>query len=308
MKKEVLRTLKRIGLSENEIKVYTEAIKLEETSPYKLSKLTGIPRTTVYDVIADLSLKGLLELERSDGYTKQQTKIRAKNPSVLRNQLRSRHTDLHKLEVDLVNILPNLKGDYHTQKPSNSNFQYHEGIEGAKRVHRLEKELIGKVPIDVITSLLPMDALGKEFVNRDVATATKKAMKSSIEIRELIPLNDWTKHILTYQYEREPDYLVARVYRYIDNPIFRLNQRLVIAGDQVLIICTSEDEAYGLAIRSGAYSDSMRSIFSLLWVSASQVTLEMVRSWGENQFAKYESRGGTVRDTPGGQGIIRVTQ
>jgi sugar-specific transcriptional regulator TrmB len=92
---QIRKTLRAYGLSDNEIEVYLAAIKLDETSPYELAKLTGIARTTVYDVITDLSLKGLLELERSDGFPKQQTKIIAKNPSVLRQKLRERRKESH---------------------------------------------------------------------------------------------------------------------------------------------------------------------------------------------------------------------
>lgn len=77
------KVLKRFGLTDNEIDIYIECLKNEELSPFQLSKLTGIPRTTVYDCLMSLSLKGLIELEQSDGFQKQQTRVRGKNPSEL---------------------------------------------------------------------------------------------------------------------------------------------------------------------------------------------------------------------------------
>ena len=112
----ILETLKRFGLSENETKVYLESLKHNETSPFQLSKATGIPRTTVYDVVMELSLKGLIELEQSDGIQKQQTKIRAKNPSILRTILQGKRKELTSLELDILNFLPNLKADFHQNK------------------------------------------------------------------------------------------------------------------------------------------------------------------------------------------------
>ncbi|MDQ6985941.1 MAG: helix-turn-helix domain-containing protein [Candidatus Dojkabacteria bacterium] len=288
MNKQTFKTLEKIGLSENEIKVYLEALKLDETSPYELSKLTAIPRTTVYDVITDLSLKGLLELGRSDGFTKQQIKIKAKNPSTLRKTVRQKHNDLYKLEVDLVNILPDLKESFHKDKPSNSNFEYYEGIEGAKKVYLMENEVRGEVPINVITHLMPMDAFGKGFINKDIEEVTKKVLESGQVIKELIPLNDWTKHILTYQYQRDPDYIKAREYRFIDSPIFEQYQRLAITESTAMIASTNEDEAYGIVIQSSSLAKSFKSIFLTLWVSAEAVTPSVIKSWGENQFAKFE--------------------
>lgn len=288
MKKSIEKTLRNFGLSENEIKVYLAAIKLDETFPYELSKLTGIPRTTVYDVITDLSLKKLLKLEQSDGFTKQQTKIKAKNPSTLRRLVRRKHKDLYKLEVDLVNILPNLKTDYHKRNPTDSSFQFYEGIEGAKKVYLMENELQTEIPINVITNLQPMDAFGKDFINNDAKEMTKRLLSSGKRIRELIPLNDWTKHILTYQFGRDPDYILAREYRFIDSPIFAQYQRMIIVADRIMIVSTEKDEAYGLSIESRSLSKSMMSIFLTLWSQAEVVTERVIKSWGENEFAKYE--------------------
>jgi sugar-specific transcriptional regulator TrmB len=83
--KRSTQVLKEFGLSENEAKVYQSALELGETSPFGISKSTGIARTTVYAILTDLALKGLVELESSTGLMKQQTKVRAKNPSTLRD-------------------------------------------------------------------------------------------------------------------------------------------------------------------------------------------------------------------------------
>jgi sugar-specific transcriptional regulator TrmB len=130
---QVHHTLSRFGLTKNETDVYLAALKLNETSPFELARLTGIPRTTVYDILMTLSLKGLVTLTQSDGFTKQQTRIRAKNPSTLRSILRQKQKDLTSLEIDVMDILPQLKNDFQKQD-ANADFQFYPGIEGAVKV------------------------------------------------------------------------------------------------------------------------------------------------------------------------------
>ena len=78
------KTLVAFGLTDKEARVYRAALNYEETSPFALSRETKIPRTTVYEILFNLSLKGLVTLVQSDGFSKQQTRIKARNPSMLR--------------------------------------------------------------------------------------------------------------------------------------------------------------------------------------------------------------------------------
>ena len=103
------KTLTAFGLTDKEARVYRAALNHEETSPFELSRETKIPRTTVYEILFNLSLKGLIALVQSDGFSKQQTRIKAKNPSLLREIVAKKRADLASLDVDLVQILPYLK-------------------------------------------------------------------------------------------------------------------------------------------------------------------------------------------------------
>ena len=147
-------------LSENEIKVYIEAIKHEQVSPFSIAKAVGIPRTTVYDVMFNLALKGLITIKQAQGLEKQQTWIVAKNPSTLRDMVFRRRKDLTQLEVDLVDILPLLKKEYIKQEGS-TQFQFFPGIEGAKQVQS-QTNLAGvRSAMYVYESLISMDSMGK---------------------------------------------------------------------------------------------------------------------------------------------------
>ena len=285
----VLQTLKKFGLSENETKVYLESLKYNETSPFQLSKATGIARTTVYDVIMGLSLKGLIELEQSDGIQKQQTKIRAKNPSILRIILQDKRRELTSLELDILNFLPDLKSDFHQNKV-NADFQFFPGIDGAKKIYMDKMIFELQMPIYVWDLQMPMDIFGRKEMNDLVQEEIEMRENAKHPVKELMPLNDWTKHVLTYQYSHNPEYIKAWEMRYIDKPEFILNQRIAIQGDWLRIISAKDNEIWGLKIKSKLFAQSLRSVFLLTWEIGQPVTEEVVKSWGKNDMYLEEQK------------------
>ncbi|MBU0975756.1 MAG: helix-turn-helix domain-containing protein [Patescibacteria group bacterium] len=273
------KVLEKFGLSEKEIIVYLECLKHSESSPYSLSKATGIPRTTIYDVLMDLALKNLVELEQSDGFTKQQTRVKAKNPSELRKTVRNRRKSLEDLEIDLIEILPELKGTYHKDRKPNANFQFYPGIEGAKKTYY---GLEGKRRIydDIAwTYLIRADAFGHQEIDKDMAEAARKQRLAGRRVREIVPLNDWTRDILVYTYIQNPNFLETWDYRYIDSPIFKMYLRFAVAGTRIRITSIEDDEMWGLVMNSRLFSDSIRSIFELTWSMAIPVTEKILKEW-----------------------------
>ena len=285
----VKKALIKFGLSLNEAKIYQEALKYEETSPYSLSKITKIPRTTVYEIIMSLALKGLVELEKSDGITKQQTKIRAKNPSEMRKILQKKRSDLMHTEVDIVGILPLLKADYQIAQ-SNSDFAFYPGIEGARKVYLSETNEEIDLPVVAWDYQVPMDAFGTETINKDIEKAREFKKKAKYKSKELMPLNDWTRHVMSYQYGRDPSYIDYIEHRFIDSPIFNFKQRLSVKGSRIRITSIEEGESWGLIINSPSLAKSLESLFYILWQTATPITHELIKSWGESEYLKAERK------------------
>lgn len=273
------RILTNFGLSENEIKVYLECLKEKDLGPFKLAKLTGIPRTTVYELLTSLSLKGLVELEQSDGLTKQQTKVTAKNPTTIREIIRAKKRRLSQLEVDVVGILPMLNQDYFKDE-ANADFQFFPGIEGAKKVY-FSETVSGKQPILVFDNFMPANVFGQKEVNDDVSKTTEKRLKAHQGSKELGILNEWSKHVLSYQVGRDENYLSTREVRLIDMPGVSINQTIIIQGNWIKIACAKEEEAWGIIIRSESLATTVKSIFDLVWPMGKIITVDSVKSWGE---------------------------
>lgn len=285
--KRIYKSLEKFGLSQNEVKIYLETLKEDDLSPYKLAILTKIPRTTVYEIIAGLALKGLITLDQSDGFTKQQTRVKAKNPSILRSILRQKRKDLSRTEIDIVEILPLLKGDFHKDE-ANADFQFLPGIKGAKKIYF--DEIQTSEPVVAFENLMPMDVFGKEEINEDVRQQSEITKSRKVYVREIVPINDWSKHVLSYQYGRDKNYIKARNIRFVDNPVFELNQRISVQGTRLRIICAKDDEVWGIIINSQTLSKTIVSIFEVVWQNATNLTPEMIESWGENEFLEAEKK------------------
>lgn len=279
------KVLEEFGLSENEALVYQSALNLGETSPFKISKSTGIARTTVYAVLTDLALKGLVELESATGLMKQQTRVRAKNPSVLREILWEKRNDLIKREVDIVSILPFLKKEY-LKDSTNADFQFFPGAEGAKKVNFD----IDSVDQDsyVFDYMTPMDVFGSTVINKGVEQSIKVQSKMRSTEYNLISLTPWSKHALSYQVGRSQDYLNHVEYRVLPFELTGLSVWIYLKGDRVRIVSVKGDEVWGVIIRSQNLTNSLISIHQALWKLGNPLTKEVIASWGQNEYLHAE--------------------
>lgn len=283
---EIMRVLGKWGLSEKEAAIYLASLKVEVTSPFSIARETGIPRTTVYTVLADLALKGLVEIEVSDPLQKQQTKVKAKNPSELRSILWKKRNELIKTEVELLSILPLLKQEY-VKERVNANFRFYPGIDGVKEVlwgDEVDQEML------VMDYQTPMDAFGSKWVNEWVDRGIKVRRNAKTKEYNLIPLNDWTRHVLGYQISRNPDYLNNAEYRTVDAPLYNQSVRMWVKGEYVSVTSVEGKEVWGLKVRSAEWAKSLSAMFWVLWNLGKPVDKKMVDGWGINEFFAAEEK------------------
>ena len=283
--KRTQEVLEQFGLSSNESIVYMSALKLGQTSPFAIAKSTGIPRTTVYAVLTDLALKGLVELESSTGLMKQQTKVKSVNPSVLREILWKKRAELVKQEVDIVDILPFLKQEY-LKDTTNADFQFFPGADGARQVNfEIDDTDQDSYVFDYLT---PMDVFGSQSTNEGVEKSIK--VQSNLKSTEynLISLTPWSKHALTYQVERNPSYLHNVQHAYLPFELGKMAVWIHIKGNRIRIVSVKGDEVWGLIIRSSNLADSLIGIHQSLWKLATPITKDLIKSWGPNEYLQAE--------------------
>ena len=96
--------LKKIGLSENEVKIYTTLLKTGSSTPYEIGKKTGIYRSQIYDILEKLINKGLV----SYVYQGPKKYFQAASPEKIKDFLEDKKRLLEDQKKELDQIMPGL--------------------------------------------------------------------------------------------------------------------------------------------------------------------------------------------------------
>ena len=119
--------LKKLGLSENEIKIYIYLLKSGESTAYEIGKKTNIYRVHVYDKLEKLMDKGLA----THVYKGSKKYFHATPPEKIKYHLDEKRKEFLEKEKEIVSIIPQLEALVSTQK-DNTKVEVFKGIEGIK--------------------------------------------------------------------------------------------------------------------------------------------------------------------------------
>tara|TARA_Y100000310_G_scaffold289971_1_gene316792 strand:- start:641 stop:1393 length:753 start_codon:yes stop_codon:yes gene_type:complete len=97
--------LRKIGLTENEIKIYLNLLKSGSSSAYEIGKQTGIYRAHIYDKLEQLMEKGLV----THIYKGAKKYFQATEPSKIKQYLEDKKKELELQENQVDSILPELE-------------------------------------------------------------------------------------------------------------------------------------------------------------------------------------------------------
>lgn len=261
MDEKIKNAIKNIGLSEKSAQVYLALLELGGAFPSQIAKHTKLQRSTVYEILADLSIKGLIgEIKKRNKYfyTIENPKrlINFSNRSIVRKQ------EAHE---KLQEFLPNLEGLYNgvTDKPKVS---YFEGADGVMEIYedhisvQKKYEMLGFVNVAELMQFLPY----KKYLEY-----ARKKEKLGIITRGIIPD---TKEDRSYEkavYKTVSKKILPQV-RYIPKEEFPWKGDITIYDiNKVSIINFSEKQVTGIIIESETIHKMMRMIFELAWKGAS---------------------------------------
>ena len=119
--------LRKIGLTENEIKIYLHLLKSGSSTAYEIGKQTGIYRVHVYDKLEQLMDKGLV----THVYRGAKKYFQATHPSKIKHYLEDQKRVLEVQEQAVDSILPELEAM--TKIPKEDTFvEVFKGNEGLK--------------------------------------------------------------------------------------------------------------------------------------------------------------------------------
>lgn len=133
--------LTRIGFSEYEAKAYVALLRKSPVSGYELSKVSGVPRSMIYEVLGKLTARGAAMTLRKEGSTKYA-------PVPAAEFLDHLHREHEELIVSLKDDLAALD--------SVSDLDYVWNIEGHENIIAKAREMIGQAENRIYLALLPL--------------------------------------------------------------------------------------------------------------------------------------------------------
>ena len=248
--------LRKIGLSENESKVYLALLELGSATAQQISEKAKVKRPTTYVELEALMKMGVVttfeKAGKKDGPTK--TLFRAEDPEYLKNIIEREKKKSVERERVLGDVLPDL-GKLFLASGERPRVRFFEGVEG-------------------------LESMNSEFLKSK--TKQIEAVTSLDEILNLFP-----HHLDEYSPERVKKGIKSKIiYTYSGGPIFKKNDKQMLRDSRYIpkdkfpfsfdfyvyenrtAISVLRGKPFGIVIESKEIADSMRSVFNLAWEAA----------------------------------------
>ncbi|MFH1276043.1 MAG: helix-turn-helix domain-containing protein [Candidatus Woesearchaeota archaeon] len=154
-----LADLKKIGLTEGEIKIYEALLDIGETTRTQLAKKSGISPSKIYDVANRLLEKGIISSVKKNGVIH----FSAADPERLIDFLEQKENEIKK-EKNIVNkLLPTLMAKYR-EVEDDTDVEVFYGWEGMKTVYSDIAKSLGPKDINYIFGA----SIGKDWKQADI--------------------------------------------------------------------------------------------------------------------------------------------
>ncbi len=245
MARDELTVLTDLGLLPTEARVYLTLLELGPETILRLSRHTGIKRSTVYSTVSSLTEKGLVNIQS----TGRKRLFAAENPEQLESVLESRRKDFRKL-------LPKLSAQFHQTRESESFIRHYHGLSGIRMVYeRFLSELKKGDFYYAISNQEKLFGLDPNFFELFTERRTQ------IDLRFRLILQD-TAHARTYrQAERFTEGIVKLL------PKDRTVNTCIIIIPMRVIVVQLVEPIMAMEIDNPHVVHSNRMTFEMLWES-----------------------------------------
>lgn len=248
---KLIDTLKKIGLSDKEAKTYLQLIYLGPQTASVISRNTGINRTTTYDILESLQLKGLVQQIKKKG----STKFSALHPAELIRFLEREKTEavrkIEKQQNDIESILPELIS-LDNSDTTKAKVTFYEGEKGMREAYEDTLSANGE-----ILAYANVKEMHKGLPHFFPEYYKRRAEEKNIHIKAIMPDNEESLE------RASKDKKENRESRIIPKEDYEFSPEMNIYNDKVLI--TSWQEKLAIIIESKEIADFHRKIYKLCW-------------------------------------------
>ncbi len=250
----ILEKLKKIGLSEKEARIYTHLIHLGAQPASVIADKTEINRTTTYDIIENLTKKGLISSFKKGS----STFFKALDPKELLNYLEREKVEyvkkLEKQQQEIQDILPALIS-LENPESTKPKVTFYEGEKGMRQAY--EDTLSSS---ETILAYANVEDMHKGLPNFFPEYYQRRGVGKKIHIKCIAPDNKVAidRHKKDKQENREMLLIPKSQYEF--------SPEINIYEDKVLI--TSWREKMAIIIKSKEIADFHKKMYALCWKEA----------------------------------------
>lgn len=252
-----IKKIEKIGLSDKAAVIYATVLETGGAYPSKIAEMTKLNRSTVYRLLTDLTIKGLVtEVEKKNKiyYQPEHPKNIVRFADMQITLAKERAEDARKIFPDMEAIFSSL--------PEKPRIRFFHGIDGVMQVyddHITQKypyEMVGWSNIAKLLKFLP-----KSYLPNYV----KEKQKKKITSRGIFPNSQTDQSYGAMMYKNIDVKYVPR-FKCISSEQFSYESEITIYGsDKVSIINFHEHNPVGVIIEDSIIHNMMRMIFDLTW-------------------------------------------
>lgn len=253
----ILSSVAQAGLSEKEAQVYSVLAELGGAFPSKIAEATKLNRSTVYKILLDLSVKGLVnEIEK-----KNKLYYQIEKPDRLVRYAKSQVTIANDNLEAAQKLIPELEGLY-SNFNGKTKITYYEGPEGILSIYTDHISVKKKYEMLAIAYAADLEiVLPPKFFEHYRRTKEKIGIITRGIITES-PLNLSFNDRLYGGYKKE----ITPNIRFIPGIEFPFKGEMTIYGtNKVSIVNFDKEHLTGLIIEDTTIYNMMRTIFELAW-------------------------------------------
>ena len=256
--RSLFNKLERIGLSEKEIKVYSHLLDSGGATPSEIAYATHVARPTVYRILLELSIKGLVhEIKKSNKkffyIDSSRDLLKWKRDQA---KLVSEQTQFAEKQVEFLDAI--LKAN-----TGNIDVRYFNDVEGLRSIYEdhlnySNYEMMGFSHIESIEGFL-----GRDFLRSYIRTKTK----NNITTKGILPASNYSDTYADNFYHPISDRpnLQLRFASTDDYPL-HFESEIILYGDSKLSIVNVKNEILsGLIIENEGLYNMFKSIFYMAW-------------------------------------------
>lgn len=248
-----VRDLRKIGLTQGEVKVYDSLLELGETTRTNLAKKSGISPSKIYDVINRLTEKGLVSSVRKNG----SLHFSAASPERLCTFLEQKEQDIRKEREIIDSLMPALLSKY--QKTDEEvDVEVFYGWEGLKTVFISLENSMGKGD----ESLVFGASIGKHPEQADIFFSKHQQRVNTRGYKVRIIFNEDMRSRKD-RYSYYVNHSLHKI-RFLHQETFT---ELYIYKDSVLFLMLMK-KPIAIRVKNDEAVDSMKKFFETIWKQA----------------------------------------